>query len=495
MIRNKDQEHALSTELNQTPIAPSETLSPSTTNVPIPFRRHEASATNSSPSSTVPPILYFLSLFYAFLCMGFGTGITTSTFLKLGEQTNSTIDQLTSLFFTRSCGFFSGTTLAGVFFDRFHRFGNMFLAIAVLMMSATTLLIPFTYQLILLLPLQLAWGIAAGSVDNLTQVLTMRYCSSRNVGPYLQALHSAFGIGAFVSPLIVAQFLSKRHHHDRWHYAYFIVFLLHLPALIWLSYYSIGSACHGKGKSKYKHTSEPEIEEFLSTNPAIVDHFSTQRKTKPVKRQLLFVLLLAPFLFCYVGGQYGFISYLGTYATLHFRFSKGTAAYLNSAFWASFVVGRLCGIVFSLKISPQKMLFGSLTGCIASLILLMVCNKLSLILWIGSILFALFIASIYSSTIAYGERHITITGKRMSLLTVAGALGDAVIPLLVGVNIKSTLFGYPNFIIVTLSIFILASILWVLNVLCIARSSALLDTNVIIETSDPEDSSLEPTLK
>jgi FHS family Na+ dependent glucose MFS transporter 1 len=432
--------------------------------------------------------------------MGFGTGLTGSTLLKLGEQTNSTVDELTSIFFTRSCGFLGGTTLAGMLIDRFRDFGNTFLAIAALIMTATTFLVPFIHRLVLLLPLQLAWGLAAGIVENLTQVLTMRNYSHHNVGPYLQALHSAFGIGAFISPLIVAQFMSDRQDTNQWHYAYFIIFLLHLPDLIWLSCYSGRNEWHEKLKS-YRHTPSQENEEFLNMNRAVLTDLDTENKKKPVKSRLLFVVLLAFFIFCYVGCEYGFISYLHSYAILHLRFSTDTAAYLNAAFWASLVVGRLCGILVSIRLSPQKMIFGDLMGCLASFILLLVFNKLPLVLWVGSILFGLFIASIYSSTTAYAQKHITVTGKRMSVLTVAASIGDATIPLLMGISINSTFLGYPSYILIALSIIVLASVLFSFNVLCIARSLSSSNPSIKVkckaesEKSKQMDSSIETNLR
>jgi FHS family Na+ dependent glucose MFS transporter 1 len=207
---NEDKDKILSTDTNQLYLAVPGTLDSSCTNSATSRRHRAASVTKRNPSVSKPSIIHFLSLVYAFLCMGLGTGITGSTLLKLGEQTNSTMGQLTGIFFTRSCGYFGGTIFAGLLIDRFHDFGNTFLATAALVMSATTLLIPFIYRLIILLPVQLAWGFGAGMVENLTQVLTIRYYSHYNVGPYLQAVHTAFGIGAFVSPLIVAQFISQQ---------------------------------------------------------------------------------------------------------------------------------------------------------------------------------------------------------------------------------------------------------------------------------------------
>jgi MFS family permease len=120
---------------------------------------------------------------------------------------------------------------------------------------------------------------------------------------------------------------------------------------------------------------------------------------------------------------------------------------------------------------------------------------------VGSIFFGLFIASIYSSTIAYAEKHITVTGKRLSVLTVAGSIGDATIPLLMGISINSTFFGYPSYIIIAFSIIVLASVLFVINVLCITRSlssshsSTKVECKTESERSKQMESSMETNLR
>jgi MFS family permease len=83
------------------------------------------------------------------------------------------------------------------------------------------------------------WGITAGMVDNLAQILTLRHYSQNQVDPYIQAVHGAFGVGAFLSPLIVASFLNKHRKFDQWHYAYWLVGFLHIPNLIWILFYGI----------------------------------------------------------------------------------------------------------------------------------------------------------------------------------------------------------------------------------------------------------------
>jgi hypothetical protein len=59
------------------------------------------------------------------------------------------------------------------------------------------------------------------------------------VGPFMNALHFFFGLGAFLSPLIIAQVLLRGGDLAR---AYWTLAILLLPAAIWLPRYSSPTA-------------------------------------------------------------------------------------------------------------------------------------------------------------------------------------------------------------------------------------------------------------
>ena len=68
----------------------------------------------------------------------------------------------------------------------------------------------------------------------------------------------------------------------------------------------------------------------------------------------------------YVGGEAGYGAWIYTYAfTLNFG-TEVTAAYLTSAFWGSFTLGRLFGIWVSTRLRPMPILLLDFAGCILS---------------------------------------------------------------------------------------------------------------------------------
>ena len=190
-------------------------------------------------SNRKPSILYFLAIFYSFLSMGLGSGLIGPTLLKFVEQTKSSLDQVIYILFTRAFGFLAGTLTGGILIDLFPLFGRTFLTLTMFLMCTTTLIIPFINHLILMIIVHLLWSLTAGLVDNLAQILTIRHYEQMNVNPYLHALHGAFGIGAFLSPIIIAPFLKNSSPNDQWHYAYWLIGFLHIPSFIWMLIYAI----------------------------------------------------------------------------------------------------------------------------------------------------------------------------------------------------------------------------------------------------------------
>jgi FHS family Na+ dependent glucose MFS transporter 1 len=316
------------------------------------------------------------------------------------------------------------------------------------------------YHFIPMIIAHLMWSLTAGLVDNLAQILIIRHYEQLNVNPYLQALHGAFGIGAFLSPLIIAPFLRKSSPIDQWHYAYWLVGLLHIPNVIGILVYAIRDEFCLRKIQEINLENKEVVEMNKQIEAIIASDDKPKSSDNSSSANVLLFGLITIFLLVYVGSESAYGAYLHTYASLHLNFAKDIAAYLNSIYWASFAFGRLCGIPLSIKLSALQMIFLDLIGCIGSLTLIFIFNKSSLILWIGSILYGLSIASIYPSVIAFTEKYVSITGKRMSILAAGGSAGDALIPLLIGYSMNSKYIGSIGFILISLTVIILASLLF-----------------------------------
>src|SRR5580692_6115984 len=100
------------------------------------------------------------------------------------------------------------------------------------------------------------------------------------------------------------------------------------------------------------------------------------------------------------------------------------AAYLNSAYWGCFALGRLLGIPISIVATPQQMVLTDLIGCILANLLIMAYSDSSLALWVGTVCYGLSVGSIYASAINYTQALIGVNGRLLSYLTFFAAAGD-----------------------------------------------------------------------
>jgi FHS family Na+ dependent glucose MFS transporter 1 len=134
----------------------------------------------------------------------------------------------------------------------------------------------------------------------------------------------------------------------------------------------------------------------------------------------------------YVGGEAGYGAWIYTYAfTLKFG-TEVTAAYLTSAFWGSFTLGRLLGIWISTLAKPLTILLLDFAGCILSVGLILLLPQSSIALWTGTVLFGLAQASIFPTFLTLAEERMHITGTIAGLFLVGAGVGGMILPWLIG---------------------------------------------------------------
>jgi FHS family Na+ dependent glucose MFS transporter 1 len=132
-----------------------------------------------------------------------------------------------------------------------------------------------------------------------------------------------------------------------------------------------------------------------------------------------------------MGGELAFGGWIYTYAD-GLTADATTARIVNSAFWGGLVLGRLVAIPLALRLSPRAMLQLDLAGTVLSLALLIVMPGSIPALWIGTIGFGFFIASMIPSSFNLAERRMPITSGVSSAFLVGGSLGSMTLPWLVG---------------------------------------------------------------
>jgi FHS family Na+ dependent glucose MFS transporter 1 len=350
------------------------------------------STTNKQNGKISKTIGYYL----AFIVLGLITGVFGPTLPDLAKNTQATLNQISIIFAVRSLGYLIGSFLAGRLYDRVR---GHWIFVAVLLATAIAfVLIPIIPLLSLLVVVLFALGIAESAIDVGGNTLIVWVHHDR-VGPFMNGLHFFFGIGAFISPIVIAQVVLSTNDF-RW--AYWLLAMLVVPVAVW-----------------FTRLPSPSIEHET-------------RRAENIKTNSLLLVLIAALLFIYVGVETGYGNWIFTYATRLQLADATAAALLTSTFWGSFTLGRLLGVPISTRIKPGTILLVDLIGCTASVIGVVFYPESQIILWTSTIFAGLFMASIFPTALALAGQYMTITAQVTGWFLIGAGLGAMLFPWLVG---------------------------------------------------------------
>lgn len=337
-----------------------------------------------------------LSYYAAFTGLGLTTSALGPTLPNLAANTHSQISDASILFSAGSMGYILGASLGGRLYDRLA--GHMVMAVAALLMVLAALVIPLAPLLWLLFFIMFTMGVGQSVVDVGANTLLV-WTHRAGVGPYMNGLHFFFGVGAFLSPIIIAQIMLLTGGIT---WAYWILGLLMLPAALWL---------------------------LWLPSPAVRSQ-TEDADSKPINYPL--AGLVALFLFLYVGAEVSYGGWIFTYTITLDLADDTTAAYLTSAFWGALTLGRLLSIPLAIRFRPRTILNGALLGCLASAVALVSAGHLLPVVWAATLAMGLFMAPVFPVTIALAERRMAITGQTTGWFFIGGSLGAMATPWIIG---------------------------------------------------------------
>lgn len=338
------------------------------------------------------------SYYLSSLTVGLFSALIGPSLPYLAENTSSALNEISQIFILLSLGYLLGSFLGGRAFD--HLPGHQILGITFLFISICGAIIPLMPQLASLLAVMFILGLFQGVNDVGCNTLLLLRFGNRS-GAYINGLHFFFGLGATISPLVLAGLLSSA-ADTKW--AFWLFALLCLPLAIW--FWRLPDEVAG--------FQEPVTGK--SSSPGLLPVF----------------LLFLAFIF-YTGAEVGFSSWVYTYALTLGLGTAVTSATLTSAFWGSFTLGRLLGIWISTRVRRQVIILVNLGGILLSLSLLLAWPGSHLVLWGSIISTGLFMASSYPTMLLLAEESLEISGALTGWLLVGGGLGSMIIPWLIGV--------------------------------------------------------------
>lgn len=356
-----------------------------------------SSATTTAAGATrATRIAHTAGYFAAFIAMGMYGAALGPTLPGLAAQTGAGLSQVSILFSARALGYLIGSVVSGHIFDR--RSGHRVMAVMLVLMLAGMIVVPEIPLLPLLAAVFWFLGVTEAGVDVGGNTLIV-WRHGERVGPFMNAMHFGFGVGAFVTPIVVAQAILLS-GGIAW--AYRVLALLMLPAVVWMAWTPspCPPAAHAQGGAA---------------------------ATRPWP-----VFLVAALLFLFVAAEASYSGWVYTYALARNIGSAATAAYLTSAFWGAFTLGRLIAIPVAARFKPSAILLGNILACLAGVVMVLIGHNSTLMLWAGTAIFGFAMGPLFPTTISFASTRIATTGRVTAWFLVGASLGFMSVPWLIG---------------------------------------------------------------
>ena len=344
------------------------------------------------------PIFYSLTYGICFISLGLAMASLGPVLPFIAEHVDVSLGQISFLFTASSLGYLLGSAGGGRLYDRFK--GHRLMLIAVGLMIVMSLLIPLVPYFPLLLFVMFIFGLGQGTLDVGGNVNLLWVYQSR-VGPYMNALHFCFGVGAFLAPIVMHHVMDWAGGAITW--PFWVLAVLFLPSLVGL--WALRSP----------------------TNPEKSDD---ERGKNGVDYRL--VVLMMVLFFIYVGVEAGFGGWIFTYATEGNIADEAGASYMNAIFWGALTIGRLVSILLAKHLKPSTILIGNFGLSILFLGLILIFPQNTPIVWVVSAGLGFSLSSVFPTLLALGESRMTITGAVTGMFFLGSSLGGTLVPMLLG---------------------------------------------------------------
>lgn len=336
-----------------------------------------------------------LTYYASFIALGLVVASLGPTLPGLADQVGVPLAGISFLFATRSTGYLLGSLLGGRIYD--HLPGHPVMACVLLVMAGAMALVPMSSHLILCALVLLMVGVSEGTLDVGGNALLV-WNHPTNLAPYMNGLHFFFGVGAFISPILIAQAVA---YGGGIAWAYWMLALCIAPiALVMLK---------------------------LPSPVRDGDHAEANGKGHS-----LFVFLIAACFFVFVGAEVGIGGWIYTYAVRQGIADEKMAAYLTSGFWGALTLGRLIVIPLAARFQPRTIMLVDIVGALISVLVMWVFPVAKMAIWIGTMGAGLFIASMFATLLAFAERRMVITGRVTGWFFVGSSLGAMTVPWIIG---------------------------------------------------------------
>jgi FHS family Na+ dependent glucose MFS transporter 1 len=357
-------------------------------------------STNSTeqPISANNALKYFIAYGICFISLGLSGAALGPLLPALSAATHTSLALISFIFTARSLGYLLGSWAGGHVYDRVNGHKLMIAALTVMMIGHLS--VPLLPVYIFILVVMFFVGLGQSIID-IGGNVNLLWVYQSKVGPYMSGMHFSFGLGAFLSPMLLNAILRSNGGSLTW--PFWVLGIAFLPGIFSLIF--------------LRAPQNPE-KEIVTNNSG--------------KSNSVLVLLLMLMFLLYVGIEGGFGGWIFTYVTEGDLASDTAGSYINSLFWGAIMLGRFVSIPLAKKISPSKMLLANFVSALIFLSIILIWPANYFVVWLVSIGFGLSLSSVFPTLMALSETRMKVTGRITSLFFIGVSLGALIMPTLLG---------------------------------------------------------------
>ena len=349
--------------------------------------------------------------FGVFLVVGLSFGLVGPSISLLAEQTNASLASIGIVLVTYGFGYVLGTQIFARGYDR--GYGNRRIGCALLIAASSFALVPFISMRIVLAIVFLMFGTAVSTSDVGCNTLIVWELKDR-VGPRLALMHTMFGVGAILSPLIVRA--SDEIRGDA-------------AIAYWVASAAIAT-----------------VATVVLLHRAPLDPHLEKRETEVdiSKKQIALIVM---FFLAYVALEVVFVTWIYTYG-IKTGLSKNESAILTSTYWIGFMLGRFATVFLARK--SHGILFiqlGALLNIAACLVLYLQIDSLLLPC---AIIYGIAAAPQFPLMFGFIGNRTSLSGKMTARIVGTAGVSSTTLPWLAGQFLERVgSWTFPTFLACT----------------------------------------------
>lgn len=290
----------------------------------------------------------------------------------------------------------------------------------------------------------------------------------QKAGPFIQAQHFCFAIGAIIGPAIVAPFLSKADHSNvhttespsteesKIHIPFLIIGALNTVALAFqlflFTFYRYHTPPMYANENFELIDDAKNIPSPMETDLSGTVSINQQESVNVMgvsHRKIKLIVFTVVFLGSYQAMEVSTMQFLpmfGQYSDL--KMTESAAAYVLTGMMGTFAIGRLIGIIITMKVRPELIILTNFILIVAAnSILLVWANSNLTMFWIGSCILGAGYSTTFPSFCAFIEKYLVFSSTVASYIIFVSTVMSPMYPFIVGKFIAqhAVVLAYMNF--------------------------------------------------